>query len=104
MTALNNLAFIENLRGNSDLAVSLYERVLYNRERELGESHPDTITVLYNLNNALTLKGDLESADVILKRIMKIANITEEEVERELEKTKKDMEDLEGDSNATKKF
>ncbi|MBV9162819.1 MAG: tetratricopeptide repeat protein [Pseudonocardiales bacterium] len=61
-SSLNSLALLRSNEGRLDEALSLFERVLLDRERILGPDHPDTLSSANNLANRLSALGEHEQA------------------------------------------
>lgn len=72
-TAKNNLAYHLKLTGGDDnlgRADALYRDALNMRERMLGETHPDTITVMYNLVELHRARGMVDTASKLAEEIV----------------------------------
>ncbi len=70
LTALNNLAFLLDSKGDYSGAEPLYRRALEGRERVLGRDHPDTLTSVSNLAGLLENKGDYAGAELLYRRAL----------------------------------
>ena len=66
-SSLNSLALLRSNEGRLDEALSLFERVLLDRERILGPDHPDTLSSANNLANRLSALGEHEQAAELQK-------------------------------------
>jgi tetratricopeptide (TPR) repeat protein len=72
-TAINNLAYLLQLRGDRAVARSLFERALIIRENTLGREHPDTALILDNLVHlALYSEADVAGAEPLAERALAI--------------------------------
>lgn len=73
-TAMNNLALIMKGMDMYDEAIALYLKVKKIREELFGTSHPDTITVCYNLSEAYEANGDTEKAQALRHYIVELTD------------------------------
>ncbi|MEV5282874.1 tetratricopeptide repeat protein [Streptomyces sp. NPDC051994] len=55
-------AYANGGAGHLEQAVRLHERILANRQQELGDSHPDTLASRSNLADAYRASGDSQRA------------------------------------------
>ena len=58
--------------GRDDLAIPLFEEVLADRVRVLGEDHPDTLASRNNLAGAYHAVGRLDDARALLENTLKV--------------------------------
>jgi tetratricopeptide (TPR) repeat protein len=70
--ALNNLAGLQNDKGDLAAARTLHERALKIVEATAGPSHPDTAVSLNNLAVVIKRQGDLDTAQRLYERALAI--------------------------------
>jgi tetratricopeptide (TPR) repeat protein len=66
LASLNNLAATLHASGRSEEARELFERVLTERRRQLGDAHPDTLATLNSLGALLLELGRPDAAEPLL--------------------------------------
>lgn len=72
MLPLNNLATLEEMRGDPAAAIALFERSYAFRQRSLGAEHAGTLRAGANLGRAMMRTGRLAEAKPLLDRALQV--------------------------------
>jgi len=69
LSALNDIAVIRHLQGDSDAALPLALRAAGGLERAAGPDHPETLNALANLAQVHVGRGERRQAEPLLRRV-----------------------------------
>lgn len=75
-TAVNNWGVFLKEAKRYEEARAAYEEALETRVRLLGDAHPDTVAVMYNLGELMIAAGDEAGASALQTRILKVMGVS----------------------------